>query len=180
MNDDKFYMKKALEHAEKALNRSNFPVGCILTYKNQIIATGERTGTDHSDSNELDHAEINALRKLGQYKQKHMLDNSLLTIYSTLEPCMMCFSAIIIHGVSRLVYAFEDAMGGGTSVDRSKLTPLYRNHKIEIVPSVCRLESLKLFKEFYSNSKNKYLAGSLLAKYIIDQDIIIKDEEHYE
>ncbi|KPA12818.1 cytidine deaminase [Candidatus Magnetomorum sp. HK-1] len=171
MNDDILFMKKALNHAETALNRGDFPVGCILTFNNQIIATGERTGTVHSVSNELDHAEINALRKLSQYNPPDSFDTSQLTIYCTLEPCLMCFSAIMIHGLSRLVYAFEDVMGGGTAIDRTHLTPLYRNHNIEIVSGLCRAESLSLFKAFYSDSKNKYLADSYLANYILNQDV---------
>ncbi|MBF0451803.1 MAG: nucleoside deaminase [Candidatus Magnetomorum sp.] len=170
MNDITF-MKQALQHAETALKRGDFPVGCVLTLNDQIIATGERTGTIDSINNELDHAEINALRQLNKREFHKSIDTDCLTIYCTLEPCLMCFSAIMIHGISRVVYAFEDVMGGGAGIDRSSLTPLYRNHHIEIVSGVCRTESLRLFQTFFSDTKNSYLTDSFLANHVRNQVI---------
>jgi tRNA(adenine34) deaminase len=60
-------------------------------------------------------------------------------------------------------------MGGGTSCDLTKLTPLYKDSGISIVPSILRKESLKLFKAFFENPKNAYWRGSLLAGYTLSQ-----------
>jgi len=166
-NDIRF-MKTALHCASIALNRGDFPVGCVLTYQNNIISTGERTGSAGQSSNELDHAEINALRTLSTINVPH-LNSDHLILYSTLEPCLMCFGAILIHRIPRIVYAFEDAMGGGTSLNCSSITPLYAEHNIEIVSGICRQESLLLFHAFFNNPKNNYLADSYLAKYVKKQ-----------
>jgi len=170
MNNDISFMKEALHHAESSLDRGDFPVGCVVTYQDEIIATGERTGSGGLSSNELDHAEMNALRKLNTFNK---FNTSQLSLYSTLEPCLMCFGAIMIHQIPRIVYAFEDAMGGGSSLDRSGLPPLYANHYIEIVSGICRLESLRLFQAFYDDPGNTYLAGSYLAKYIRQQARVV-------
>ena len=168
-NNDIKFMKKALHCASDALNRGDFPVGCVITYQNNIISTGERTGSDGQISNELDHAEINALRMLSSQKKIAHLNMKQLTLYSTLEPCLMCFGAILIHKIPRIVYGFEDVMGGGTSLDCSDLPQIYATHNIEIVSGVCRQESLLLFQAFFNNPKNNYLADSYLANYVKQQ-----------
>jgi tRNA(adenine34) deaminase len=168
-NNDIKFMKKAIHCASVALDRGDFPVGCVITYQNDIISTGDRTGSAGPSSNELNHAEINALKNLGTQKQISCLNLNQLTLYSTLEPCLMCFGAILIHKIPRIVYAFEDVMGGGTSLNRSDLPPLYATQDIEIVSGVCRQDSLHLFQDFFNNPKNNYLSGTYLSNYIIQQ-----------
>jgi tRNA(adenine34) deaminase len=81
----------------------------------------------------------------------------------------MCLGALILSGIGQVVYAYEDVMGGGTKCDLSKLTPLYRDHKISIVPNILRRQSLELFKAFFRNPENRYWQGSLLAQYTLNQ-----------
>ncbi len=165
--DYKHFMEKALEQAKKALSANEFPVGCVMVYQNKIILTGSRTGTKGNCINEVDHAEMNALRRLS-----HMLDDidtSRITIFCTLEPCLMCFGALLLSGIGEIVYAYEDPMGGGTRCDLTQLTPLYKNSRISIIPNILRNESLELFKAYFSNPKNKYWKGSILARYTLGQ-----------
>lgn len=169
--DDLFYMQKALEQAEAALCRGEFPVGCVISDGARILADGARAGTVNGGINETDHAEITALRKLTSDAQCR--EYSQLTLYSTLEPCLMCWGAILISNINRVVYAYEDAMGGGSRISRRDLPPLYRRRKIEVVPDVLRRESLALLKRFFQKTGNTYLAGTLLADYTIIQYIDI-------
>jgi tRNA(adenine34) deaminase len=81
----------------------------------------------------------------------------------------MCFSATILSGIETIVFAYEDVMGGGTGCDRSGLTPLYRNHRLAIIPHVCRNQSLALFKAYFSNTKNIYWKESLLSRHALAQ-----------
>jgi tRNA(adenine34) deaminase len=69
-----------------------------------------------------------------------------------------------------VVWAYEDAMGGGTRCDRSTLPPLYRDRRITVVPRVLRGRSLALFQTFFRNPDNGYWAGSLLAEYTLAQE----------
>jgi tRNA(adenine34) deaminase len=80
----------------------------------------------------------------------------------------MCFGAILLSRVSRLVYAYEDVMGGGTGIPLATLAPLYRERKMEIVPNVLREQSIKLFKAFFSNPDNAYWRNSRLSQYTLD------------
>lgn len=167
--DDTFCMQKALELAAAAFEQGEFPVGCVISDGHSIIVQGARLGTAEHGFNEIDHAEIVALRRLPDKMPELNSDVSKFTLYSTLEPCLMCMGAILISGIGRIVYAYEDAMGGGTQISRHHLSPLYRNRKIRIVPYLLRRESLTLLKRFFQKPDNHYWADSLLAAYTLDQ-----------
>jgi len=65
------------------------------------------------------------------------------------------------------VFAYEDAMGGGSGCDRSQMKPLYRDSPIVVRPHVRRDESLALFQKFFADPANRYWRGSLLAQYTL-------------
>ena len=167
MNDlHETHMRRALKEAQAALAQGQFPVGCVIAVGEKVLATGSRANSDVEFS-EIDHAEIVALRKLREKKQD--IDLSKVTVYSTMEPCLMCFSTLIVNGVQNVVYGYEDAMGGGTNLPLNQLAPLYKNHPMTIVPGVLRTECLELFYTFFSNPDNPYLSGTLLAEYTLKQ-----------
>ena len=165
--DDTFFMKKALEQARMALVAGEFPVGCVMVLGKDIIATGARKGTGGTVLNEVDHAEIMALRNLSRLD--HKVNMQEVSVFSTLEPCLMCFGALVISGIGRIVFAYEDAMGGGTRCDCANLPPLYRESQIKIKSSVLRNDSLELLKSYFSQTHNTYLMDSYLAAYTLDQ-----------
>ncbi|MCP3923190.1 MAG: nucleoside deaminase [Desulfobacterales bacterium] len=160
--DHDLYMKKALELAEKALNNGEFPVGAIIVHDGKIITESERLNS----FDETAHAEMNAL---SSFYKSEITDRKSVTIYSTLEPCMMCYGAILISGIGNLVYGYEDAMGGGTSADLTKMPVLYSESSLNITKDVLRAESLNLFKEFFKNPANKYWKNSYLESYTLKQ-----------
>ena len=165
--DNEFFMKKALEEARAALDAGEFPVGCVMVHGNKILVSGARRGTSGDHPNEVDHAEMVALRRLFRLNPKINLRE--VSVFSTLEPCLMCFGALIISGIGRLVFAYEDTMGGGTRCNTANMTPLYQSNQMKIIPGILRNESLKLLKIFFSEPQNTYLRDSLLATYTLGQ-----------
>jgi tRNA(adenine34) deaminase len=161
------FMKTALDMAQTALADGEFPVGCVIADGDTVLARGHRTGTAAGRANEIDHAEINALRCL--YRRSPDMDRSILTLYCTMEPCLMCFSATVLSGIGRVVYAYEDVMGGGTGLDRSDWPPLYRDAKLTVISGVLRRESLALFQRFFADSGNPYWSDSPLSRYTLAQ-----------
>ena len=147
-------MQKALDQAKKALKAGEFPVGCVMIYNGDVLVVGSRTGTTGETANEIDHAEMVALKRLARMKVK--IDPSRITLFCTLEPCLMCFGALILSGIRYIVYAYEDIMGGGTTCDLKKLTPLCNRHPVSVIPHVLRKESLELFQTFFANPENRY------------------------
>jgi len=165
--DDPFFMRQALDEARQAFSAGEFPVGCVLVHEHQILVRAARTGTSKNMTNEIDHAEMIALRRLHALGKKVAPEKTVL--YCTMEPCLMCFGAILLSGIGKIVYAYEDVMGGASRCDPSHLPPLYQNRPISIVPHVLRDESLALFKAYFSNPENTYWKQSLLADYTLDQ-----------
>lgn len=163
---DEFYMRRALEEARKALMNGEFPVGCVIVQGDVIVASGCRQNSIRA-VNELDHAEIVALR---QVKMNHPeVDLRTVTVYSTMEPCLMCCASLIVNGVQRVVYAYEDAMGGGTNLPLGQLSPLYAAHSFAVVSGILRQESLQLFQQFFGDPNRIYLRDTFLARYTLSQ-----------
>jgi tRNA(adenine34) deaminase len=161
------FMAAALEQAEAAYHAGEFPVGCILVHKDRVLASGRRTGTTTEGVNEVDHAEMVALRRLALSGGDAAPGE--IVLFSTLEPCLMCYGAAILSGIRTIVYAFEDVMGGGTGCDLTQLSPLYREADISIIPHVRRADSVRLLKAFFANPENAYWKESLLARYTLSQ-----------
>lgn len=166
LSEHECLMGLALAEARAALDLGEFPVGCVLAHEGGVIASGRRA---HSSGrvNEMDHAEMLALRAFLDTGAD--IAASEVTVYATMEPCLMCFSSLILNGIRKIVFAYEDVMGGGTNLPLSRLSPLYAAMEVEIVPAVCRGESLALFQQFFRNPDNPYWKGSLLADYTLQQ-----------
>lgn len=164
-------MAQALGSAQKAFDAGEFPVGAVIVVGDKVVAEGSRVGTNRvmGRSSELDHAEIRALRQFEIVGKNSDPDGAV--IFSTMEPCLMCFSAIILSGIKEIVYAYEDPMGGGTCCDLGQLTPLYRDSGVKIVPGILREESLDLFRKFFRKENNLYWKGSLLERYTLSRTL---------
>ncbi len=169
MNSHEHFMHIALQQAKEALCAGEFPVGAIIVHEDHVLASGRRKNSrkEHGAAKELDHAEIVALRTLLAGESSVPLTD--MTLYSTMEPCLMCYATMLVNGIRRFVYAYEDVMGGGTSLPLATLNPLYQEMEIELVPQVLREDSLRLFKQFFANPNNTYWQDSLLCRYTLEQ-----------
>ena len=138
-------MRFAIEEAHAALSKGNLPSGAIVVLNDEIIGKGYRLS-------KLDHAEMTALRE-ALAKNKFA---KAMTIYTTLEPCIMCFGAILHTSIGRAVYALEDPYGGATCLTSSVMPP---RHKIKyplITRGILREEVMILFKEFFLITKHPF------------------------
>jgi tRNA(adenine34) deaminase len=106
--DDSKYISRAIRIAIDAERRGNLPVGAVITLEGKIIAEAGSsilTPVYHPGR----HAEMEALRVVPVelwHRSREM------TCYSTLEPCVMCFGALLLHGIGRIVFGSEDKDGG--------------------------------------------------------------------
>ncbi len=167
--DYEFFMDLALEQAQKAYDKEEFPVGCVIVQDGKVIACGARHGTtlDKPFLSEIDHAEIRALKHLETVDAKFEPEKAVL--FSTMEPCLMCFGAIILSGIKKIVYAYEDPMGGGTKCDLKNLPLLYEKSKMDVISGVSRQKSLDLFYKFFNKENNLYWKNSYLELYTRSQ-----------
>jgi len=167
--DDAFFMRAALKEARRALAAGEFPVGCVVVSAGCIIVRSARKGSRLSNPSEIDHAEMLALRGLEALDQDFVRKD--LVVYTTMEPCLMCFSALTLSRIGKVVYAYEDAMGGATNCDPESLPPLYRTLRPDVIGGILRAESLALFQAFFEDAANTYWQGSLLETYTSAQGL---------
>ena len=104
INIDHIYMREALKEAKKAFKEDEVPVGSIIVYENTIIARSYNMCERLCDPTA--HAEMQALTSACHYIQSKYLDKC--TIYTTLEPCIMCSGALFWSKINRIVFGAKD------------------------------------------------------------------------
>ena len=139
--DDEFFMREAVKEAELALEKGDFPIGCVIVIEDKIIARAHTTSRFEKDK--LCHAEINALKKA---KEKLQDCTSGATLYTTYEPCPMCFGACVLSNVKRVVYGINVDESGATHL-KDYLPLRFKNSKyeVEFVGGVLENECLEVF-----------------------------------
>ena len=124
---DRAHMQAALDQAQIALVEGNWPIGALLVGPDgEAIATARNAR--HSADSRLHHAELQLLQANMAIVRAH---EEHLTIYTSLEPCVMCLSALVIARVRRVVWACGDPFGGGARLLRLDAWPLAR--QVELV-----------------------------------------------
>lgn len=98
------------------------------------------------------HAEILVLRQAGRYLKNYRLPDT--TIYVTLEPCIMCFGALIQARVARLVFAAHDPKTGAVESRYQIGHDNLLNHKIKIETGVMAAECGALLKNFFRSRRS--------------------------
>ncbi|MEH3147278.1 MAG: nucleoside deaminase [Methylobacterium frigidaeris] len=141
---DTVLMRLALEEAEAALALGIMPVGAVLAHRGTAIGRAHKTMT----SNHLDHAEMNLMR--ATFQGDHGLPRPELTLYTTLEPCLMCYATMRHLSIGRLVYALEDPYGGAAHLDDAALPERHRSRPLAVTGGVLREEVRQLLRRFLS------------------------------
>lgn len=149
---DKTLMNIALDAAFEAKKLDEVPIGaCIVDESGELISKGFNQTITQNDPTA--HAEILVLRdaakKLGNYRLTGT------TLYTTIEPCVMCAGALVNARIKRLVFgATEERFGAVRSLfqlcDNSSL-----NHRIEIKSGVLADKCQKLMKDFFQAKRLK-------------------------
>tara|TARA_Y100000031_G_scaffold82326_1_gene90695 strand:+ start:125 stop:577 length:453 start_codon:yes stop_codon:yes gene_type:complete len=150
-------MKQALREAKKNLkSKDGGPFGACIVKKGKVLAIA-RNKVLKSDA--TSHAEINAIRLAS--KRLKTFDLSGCTIYSTTEPCPMCFSAIHWARISKIVYGTpigESRRLGFNELDISnQRMKTYAKTKVTILAKVLHSECFALLREWsHLDNKNLY------------------------
>lgn len=146
---DEKMMCHALLLADRAALEGEVPVGAVAVVDDNIVGEGWNRPIQSCDPSA--HAEVIALREAGVYAGNYRLNP--VTLYVTLEPCMMCVGAIIHARINRLVYAAPDKKAGAIQGRYRLLNHPLVNHKVEITSGVlCEEASIKL-KHFFQSKR---------------------------
>ncbi len=139
----KEYMELALKEANKAYTKGDVPVGTVIVYKNKIIA--KSYNKKEKNNNAVKHAELIAIDQACKKLKTWHLEEC--TLYTTLEPCLMCTGAIIQSRISEIYYAASNINFGETDTLKKY------NKQIKIHSGLLEKESSKLLKKFFKEKR---------------------------
>lgn len=140
---DEEYMREALKEAEAALAGREKPVGAVIAQKTRLIARAHHQTKMLKDPTA--HAAIIAITQATNALQSEQLAQT--TLYVTQEPCPMCAGAILLSGISRLVFGAEDVKQGacGSVIDLPGNERL--NRKLSVTRGVLASECAVLLRK---------------------------------
>ena len=142
---DEYFMKKALQEAEMALEKGEIPVGAIIVIDNKVIARSHNLTELLNDVTA--HAEMQAITAAANFLGGKYLKSC--TLYVTLEPCQMCAGALYWSQISKIVFGARDEQRGFLTLG-TKLHP-----KTEVVIGVLENKCKDLLLHFFSNKRKK-------------------------
>lgn len=153
---DKNWMEAAIREAKVAAEHGEVPVGaCVVSASGELI--GAAFNLTISKNDPTAHAEILAIRSAAAAVGNYRLTGA--TVYSTLEPCVMCAGALLNARVARLVFAAHDERFGAVETHFQICDSDVLNHRIEIESGVLAAESRDLLQEFFRRRRGENKAA---------------------
>ncbi len=154
-NSNEYFMSKAIECAKKGISRGQTPFGACIVKNNKIIASSHNLVWATTDITA--HAEIVAIRAACEKIKSISIKGAVL--YSTCEPCPMCFSAAHWAGIESIVYGagIKDAKKAGfneLSISNLKMKKLGAS-QIKLTKNILLKQNIELFDLWAYSLKNK-------------------------
>jgi len=142
--DDIYFMKLALEEGERADRKDEVPIGAVLVLDGQLVARGHNCPVTSHDPSA--HAEIMALRSAGAWLHNYRMVGA--TLYVTLEPCLMCYGALLQARVARVVFGAADPKVG-VSLWTEAMAGANLNHTLEFAGGLLEAECREQLQGFF-------------------------------
>jgi tRNA(adenine34) deaminase len=146
--DDIYFMRLALEEAEKADRLDEVPIGAVLVLDGKLVARGHNNPIQQRDPTA--HAEVMALRSAGAWLHNYRMPGA--TLYVTLEPCLMCFGALVHARVERVIFGAPDPKVG-VSRAMETLATFNLNHALELRGGLLETESRDMLQAFFQRRR---------------------------
>jgi tRNA(adenine34) deaminase len=146
---DESFMLQALELAREAERAGEVPVGAVVVFNHTVIGRGRNSPIALSDPTA--HAEILAVREAAAAIHNYRLEGA--TLYTTLEPCVMCAGALVSARVARLVFGTRDLRFGGVRSKFRLADSDLLNHRVEVIEGVAGAECADLMRRFFETRR---------------------------
>jgi tRNA(adenine34) deaminase len=145
MTDHSFYLKEAFKQAQKAETEGQNPIGCVIVDENGKIIVRARNQVDKR-KDKTAHAEMLALEKAKRYIKDENIRK--WTLYTTMEPCVMCLGTIIMIHIGTVVWGAKDRL-----IETHKLltaSPFMRTRNLNTI-ALCDTEIGRQCQEINDN-----------------------------
>ena len=150
--DDQYWMKKALECAQRAEATDEIPVGAVLVRDDELIAQGWNQSITLNDPSA--HAEMMAIRQAGQILNNYRLIDC--TLYVTLEPCSMCAGLLVHSRIKRLVFGATDLKTGSAGSIMNLVQEPRLNHQLEVTSGVLAQQCAEQLSAFFRRRRQEH------------------------
>ena len=148
---DENFMDLALSEARRAEGAGEVPVGAVITdTAGNVIARGFNQPISTHDPTA--HAEIVAMRAAARLLGNYRLTG--LTLYCTMEPCVMCAGAIVHARIQRLVFGAADPRAGAAGSIYDVVRDTRLNHQAEVVAGVRERECREIVQKFFERKRS--------------------------
>jgi tRNA(adenine34) deaminase len=148
---DDFYMRLALDEANKAAVWGEVPVGAVIVCEKEIVGRG--CNRREKLRSALAHAEMLALEQASSHLGRWRLSDCQL--YVTLEPCIMCVGAIVQARISRLVFGCLDPKGGAVESLYQICDDFRLNHRVPVAGGILAEECSMILQNFFSHLRDR-------------------------
>ena len=137
-----------IQLSEINLSNNKVPIAAIIyDYKNkQIVSRAVNTNTP------IGHAELEAIREALELKNTNRLDDC--DIYVSIEPCLMCATAISKCHIRRVYFGAEDEKGGAI-LNGPRIYENNNLKKVEVISHIEKDKTSELLKKFFRSKRNK-------------------------
>ncbi len=154
---DQSFLSQCLDLAKRAGQRQEVPVGALVVdnLTGQIVS--KSFNLRETLNTPLAHAEVMAIHKACKKLGRWRLSGH--TLYSSLEPCVMCSGVIIQSRLDRVVYSATDTKGGGQSLFQLLDNPK-QNHQVEWTKGPFEADNQSLLKAFFKARRAKPGSGN--------------------
>ena len=182
----------AFEKAWDAYRNNTVPIGvAVMDKTDTLMATGQNQiytdGGGVIKFHQIAHAEINAILNLSEIEDQNIRNHiRTFTLYSTMEPCPLCFGAIVMGSIRNVKYAARDNYAGATALNES--IDYIKNKKIMVTgpfeePEIVQIAMQTCFElkgEVSANTRDILLPswikicekGVLIGKYLHENRIL--------
>jgi tRNA(Arg) A34 adenosine deaminase TadA len=155
-DNDLHYMQRALDQARAGMDAGQTPFGACIVQGDRILAQAHNNVRGEMDCTA--HAEVCALRQACRAAGDIHLPNA--TIYSTIEPCPMCFSAIHWARLPRIVFGGHIADVAAYGFNELHLTNAFIKDwlglKVTVTGGCCREQAVALFDQWQKRGGTAY------------------------
>ena len=139
------YMRLALEEARLAVTAGEVPVGAVIIREGEVLARAHnRRETDREPTA---HAELLAIQEAARKLRAWRLEGTRL--YVTLEPCLMCWGAIVLSRIPEVVFGAMDAKAGVCGSVLSLHEEDRFNHQPDVISGILGEECGGILSEFF-------------------------------
>ncbi|MDH4099631.1 MAG: tRNA adenosine(34) deaminase TadA [Nitrospirota bacterium] len=144
------FMRLALEEAQRAADLDEVPIGAVAVLDGEVIAADHNRR--ETDQDPTGHAELLVIRKAAQRLGRWRLSG--VTLYVTIEPCLMCAGALVLARVDRVVFGASDPKAGALVSLYDIQNDVRLNHRFEVLSGILEPECRSVIQGYFRKKRD--------------------------